>query len=394
MWYAYGVFLVALLADFGWSRTLLAGAFSVFVMVHGLMSPALGSLADRLGPRRLVLGGGAILALGLWLASLVTLPWHFYLAFGLVTAVGVAGAGWVPAVVLIQRWFPERLGAALGLASAGIGVGIFAVVPLAQLLIDRAGWRGAFRVLGTLVALWVIPAALALLRDPPSLAVLGGARPAEASARRREEMTLGRALGTRRLWLLGAGQLLGSLVAQMLLVHQVAYLVDQGLPALLAASVASVVGLASVLGKAGGGWLSDRIGREPTYTLGMTCVALSIGALALVAVRPSPATAYAYAVLVGVGYTANATLMPAMVSDLFRGPHFGTIFGIVQVGNSVGGAAGPWLAGRIFDATGSYRAAFLVGLGAGAVATAAVWAAGPRRGWPAHGGPGREGSPR
>ena len=375
VWYAYSVFLVALLREFGWSRSLVSGAFSVFVIVHGLLAPALGWLADRIGPRRLVVAGGAVLAVGLALDGTITEAWHFYLSFGVLTAVGVAAAGWVPAVVLVQRWFTERVGVALGIVSAGIGVGMFVMVPLTQYLVDAVGWRWAFRAIGALVAVWIVPASLWLLRDPPPAS--GAARPMPDHA-----VTVGAALSSGRLWLLLATQVLGSFVAQMLLVHQVAYLVDRGIPALMAASVASVVGLASVGGKVGGGWLSDRAGRELTYTLGMACVALGIGALGLVAVTPGPLPAYAYGVLVGIGYTANATLMPAVVSDLFRGRHFGVIFGIVQVGNSLGGAAGPWVAGRVFDTTGSYRGALLMGLAAAAAATAALWIAAPRRARP------------
>ncbi|MBI2161014.1 MAG: MFS transporter, partial [Candidatus Rokubacteria bacterium] len=174
VWYAYSVFLVALLREFGWSRSLVAGAFSVFVLVHGVLAPPLGWLADRVGPRRLFLAGGLTLAAALWLDGAVERPWHLYVAFGVVTAAGVACAGWVPAVILVQRWFPRRVGAALGITSAGIGVGIFLVVPLTQLLVDQLGWRAAFRCLAAAVALWIVPASLLALRDPVAGSELAG----------------------------------------------------------------------------------------------------------------------------------------------------------------------------------------------------------------------------
>ena len=90
VWYAYSVFLVALLREFGWSRSVLAGAFSVFTLVSGGAGPVLGALADRFGPRRLILIGGVLLAASLWADSFVTRAWHLYLAFGLMTAIGVA----------------------------------------------------------------------------------------------------------------------------------------------------------------------------------------------------------------------------------------------------------------------------------------------------------------
>ena len=391
VWYAYSVFLVALLREFGWSRSLVAGAFSVFVLVHGVLAPPLGWLADRIGPRRLFLAGGLVLAAALWLDGAVDRPWHLYVAFGVVTAAGVASAGWVPAVVLVQRWFPERVGAALGITSAGIGVGIFLVVPATQLLVDQVGWRVAFRCLAAAVVLWIVPTSFFILRDPVADGGSADSEPGEGhrglrgrSTTRhacawpdaaRPDITPGQALRMGRFWLLSAAQLLGSLACQMLLVHQVAYLVDHGIPALVAASVVSVVGLASIVGKAGGGWFSDTAGREVTYTLGMVCVIASVGMLGVIALGPGLLSAYVYGALVGVGYSVTAPLLPALVSDVFRGRHFGAIFGTMQVANSLGGALGPWLAGRVFDTTGSYFWALLGAVLSASAATAALWVA-------------------
>jgi MFS family permease len=165
IWYSYSVFLVALLRDFGWSRSVLAGAFSLFVMVHGLSGPVLGWLVERFGPRRVIVTGASLIGAGLALAAETRAAWQLYLAFGVIAAAGVSSTGWVPSVILVRGWFPSRIGTALGIASAGIGVGIFALVPLAQLLIDRVGWQWAFRALGLLIVGWVIPAAALLLRD-------------------------------------------------------------------------------------------------------------------------------------------------------------------------------------------------------------------------------------
>src|SRR5512138_1470366 len=124
IWYSYSVFLVAMLREFGWSRSTVAGAFSVFVMVHGLFSPFNGWLVGRIGPRRVILAGGLLSGLGVILAAETTNWWHLYLAFGGVAAIGVACAGWVPSIVLVRKWFPNRVGTALGVSSAGIGIGI------------------------------------------------------------------------------------------------------------------------------------------------------------------------------------------------------------------------------------------------------------------------------
>jgi MFS family permease len=373
VWYAYSVFLVALLREFGWSRSVLAGAFSIFTLVSGGAGPVLGALADRFGPRRLILIGGVLLAGSLWADSLVTRAWHLYLSFGLLTAVGVATAGWTPAVVMVQRQWKARLGLALGIAGSGVGLGIFLVVPLCQALIDGFGWRWAFRVLAALCALWILPATYLAIRDTPP-APREYAPRGEAGRAPGGEHSLALALANPSFRLIGLAVFLGSICSQTLHVHQAAFLVDHGLPAMTAASVISVVGASSILGKTGGGWISDHLSRELVYALGMIGMIVGVGVLWMVALAPSAWLALGYAVLFGLGYSVTAFIVPAMMSDRFRGPHFGSIFGATQVASALGSALGAWLAGRIFDATGSYAIAFSVAAMAAGVAALSVWA--------------------
>jgi MFS family permease len=187
------------------------------------------------------------------------------------------------------------------------------------------------------------------------------------------------AVASPRFWTLALCQSSAGFVNQMLLVHQVAFLVDHGVAAIMAASVVGVVGLGSIVGKAGGGWASDTFGREATYTAGGVLVIASIGTLGLVALTGVSAWAYVYGALIGVGYAVTAPLIPAVLSDIYRGRHFGAIFGAMQVTNAFGGSSGPWVAGRIFDATGSYAVPFGIGVVAAVVSTAALWIVGPRR---------------
>jgi MFS family permease len=373
VWYAYSVFLVALLREFGWSRSVLAGAFSVFTLVSGGAGPVLGALTDRFGPRRLILIGGVLLAAALWADSLITHAWQLYLSFGLLTAVGVATAGWTPAVVLVQRQWKARLGLALGIAGSGVGLGIFLVVPLCQALIDGFGWRWAFRTLAALCVLWILPATYLAIHDTPSPSRERAAREGDAG-RGADESSLAQALASPSFRLIGLAVFLGSICSQTLHVHQAAFLVDHGIPAMTAASVISVVGAASILGKTGGGWISDHLPRELVYALGMISMIIGVGVIWLVAVTPSAWLAMGYAVLFGIGYSVTAFVVPAMMSDRFRGPRFGSIFGATQVASALGSALGAWLAGRIFDATGSYALAFTLAAAAAAVAALSVWA--------------------
>jgi MFS family permease len=377
VWYAYSVFLVAFLQEFGWSRSVVAGAFSVFVLVHGLSGPLIGWLVERFRPRAVIASGGAVLAGSLLLAGQIQAAWQLYVVFGVLVALGVSAAGWVPSVVLIRGWFPTRVGTALGAASTGIGMGILVLVPLTQVMIDGLGWRGALRVLALLMAAWIVPATLLLVRSAPAPAP--APRPVGVAPAPRRHWTVRTAVRSWRFWGTSAVLFAGSASTQMLLVHQVAYLVDHDVSALIGATLVGIVGVSSIVGKAGWGWLSDRIGREPTYTLAFGCVAASVGFLALAGVYPRGLLPYGYAVLIGVGYAVTAPLTPAIVSDLFPGPRFARIFGLLQVTNSLGGALGAWIAGRIFDLTSSYALALPIAAGMALLAPGLLWFVAPRR---------------
>jgi MFS family permease len=375
IWYSYSVVLVALLAEFGWSRSLLAGAFSVFTLVHGGLNPVIGALCVRFRPLRVMAAGGVAMGLALFADSFIATPAQLYLAFGVFTAIAVAIAGWVPALVHVQREYHHRLGLSIGIVSSGVGVGMLLVVPLTQLLIDAYGWRAAYRVLGAVSVLWIVPSSLWLMRAPRSEKIRDQNPkriPARTAAR---EATLAEAMRTQPFWLLFAAFFFGNIASQMLHVHQVVYLVDHGLAAMVAASVVSVVGLASIFGKTGGGWLSDRIEREIVFIAGISILVASALVLLALGAAPTRWGAYGYAVLLGVGYSVTASLIPAMMSDRFSGRHYGSIVGVGLIGSAVGSAIGPWLAGRLYDTTGSYTLAFLIAAGSGVITAAAAWRA-------------------
>ncbi len=406
VWYSYSVVLVALLHEFGWSRSVLAGAFSVFTLVHGAVNPVVGVLCDRMRPLGLMAAGGLALGLALWADSYISSPWQLYLGFGVLTAIAVAAAGWIPAIVQVQRDFQDKLGLALGNVSSGVGVGMLVVVPLTQLLIDAYGWRTAFRVLAAICVLWIVPSSLFLLRLPqenrgqsPTQENRGqsptrenrGQSPIKQNQQKpgsdpitlkpgSDPITLAEAMRGTPFWLMFAAFFFGNICSQTLHVHQVAYLVDQGVSAMVAASVVGAVGASSIAGKIGGGWLSDRFEREYVFLAGIVIMVAAVAALAALAGplaaragAPAPWAIYGYAVLLGVGYSATASLIPAMVSDRFGGLHFGAIVGVGLMGSAAGSALGPWMAGFLFDRTGSYMLAFALAAGCGVVAGAAGW---------------------
>jgi MFS family permease len=383
IWYSYSVILVALLAEFGWSRGTLAGAFGVFTLVHGGMNPLIGALCARFRSLRVLATGGALMGAALLACSFIESPWQLYLFFGVFTAIAVALGGWVPSLVFVQSNFQERLGLSIGIISSGVGVGMLAVVPLTQWLIDAWGWRSAFRVLGVMAVAWIVPSSLWLrrwiLQQRQSQDQIRGRSPAKQNQENsgsvpKQQLTLREAMRTQPFWLFLAAFFFGNVCSQTMHVHQVAFLVDKGLAAMAAASVVGVVGLASIFAKTGGGWLADRVERELVY-LGGIAIMVAAAFVLLSFEKPSAWQAYGYAILLGVGYSATASLIPAMLADRYSGPHYGAIVGVGLMGSAAGSAVGPWMAGALYDALGSYTAALLIAAACGVVAGWAGWRA-------------------
>jgi MFS family permease len=386
VWYSFGIFFVALLSEFGWQRGPAAAAFSLFALVQSLSSPLVGLLVDRFGARVVVPTGAAIAGAGLLLASQLSSLLELYLAYGLIAAFGGALAGWIANVAVMSRWFPRAVGFATGLTSAGIGFGILVVVPLIQSVILASGWRVGYQALAALVVLGIVPANLLLQRRRPATF---RAAPSEAEdevagqvvdlAWASRDWTLAAAARERRFWALALGCCGASFATQLVVTHQVAHLVDAGYDRALAAAVVGLMGGVSIVAKVSWGLLADRVGREITFTLGMASVVLAVGLLALAGSAPLGVLPYLFGPVMAFGYSIIGPLAPSMASDLFRGRRFAAIFGLAGLITGSGGAVGSWVAGAIFDLTGSYLAAFALAALVAVGSAALGWLAAPRK---------------
>jgi MFS family permease len=376
LYFSFPVFLVPLLEEFGWSRGATAGAFSLSSIAQGLLSPAVGLLVDRLGPRRVMLAGVLLLGGGCALASRVDTLWSLYLVTGVLAAAGVTAVGWVPSGALLAGWFAARRGSVMGLAFSGMGVGILVLGPLAQWLIDTRGWRQAYLGLGAGTLALLLPLVWLGVREAPR-----AARPAPAAgpAPAAPGPALREALRSRAFWALFGAYLCTPLAVFPVVTHQVAFAVDRGFPRLFVAAVFGLTGFMSTVGRILFGVAADRLGRAASASL--SYAATAGGTLCLLALErwSHPAPLYAYALLFGLGFGARGPIITAMAAQLFQGPRFGVIYGILSVGNGVGGAVGPWFGGAIHDLTGSYRAAFLIAVGFCGLGAACFWLARPPR---------------
>jgi MFS family permease len=162
--YAFGVFLAALVEEFGWSRASLSGVFSLYAFVHSVLALGTGRLTDRWGPRTVIAIGGALLGIGPMLMSRVTVLWQPCLLYRTVAALGMSTVS-VPCNATVAKWFTRRRGIAVGPASAGGSLGTFTLPPVAHLLVTNLGWRGAYVVFGAAVLVALNGLALLMRRD-------------------------------------------------------------------------------------------------------------------------------------------------------------------------------------------------------------------------------------
>jgi MFS family permease len=170
-----------------------------------------------------------------------------------------------------------------------------------------------------------------------------------------------------------------NFAVQSVLAHQVAFFVDQGLSTSFAAYIVGMIGVISIGAKILWATLSDRIGREATYTVGMGCSICGILVLILFAHSPSPSHPYFYALSFGVGYAATASLPPLIIADIFSGKSFGTILGTFWIPNGLGAAGGVWFAGFLFDQSKSYVPVYIIMIACILIACLSIWKAGPRK---------------
>jgi MFS family permease len=323
LFFSFSVFFVPLVEEFRWSRGLTAGALSVSAVVQGLCAPLAGIVADRFGSRPVIVGGVIVLAAASMLASTIQTPWHLYLYTGVLGALGIMAVGWVPTSLLLSRWFQARRGRMAGIAFSGMGFGVFAIGPLTQWLIAATTWRTASLLLGLGTLILLLPLVLWAVRDPPPATLSvgttasGPASPGPPTRARPRDATLGEALGTRAFWALFAAYFFTPLAVFPVATHAVAYAVDQGYPAMLAATAFGAMGLMSSVGRVGFGFATDRIGGPLTATLSYACTAAGTAALVALSIVPSPAWLVVFSLLFGLGFGARGPIITAMASELF-----------------------------------------------------------------------------
>jgi MFS family permease len=385
---AFSLLFPAILAEFGWDRGVTAGAFSFGFLVSAVITPFVGRLMDLRGPRIVVELGVLAMGAGLILASLVNQPWQFYLTLGALAGGGVNCLAYTGQSLYLTNWFVRRRGLALSIAFSGVGIGSITLLPWLGSLIETAGWRVACIALGALLLVVLGPLNLLLKHRPEDVGLRpdglnSGAPPGDRAANVVDQAwaavdwTLHRALRTRRFWWLAAGYFCGLFAWYAVQVHQTKYLIEVGFAPREAAWALGLVSLVAVPGQIALGHLSDRIGREWVWMIGN--LGFVICYLALIGLRSTPIPLLLYAMVLAqgtLGYGLTSVMGP-IPAEIFEGRHYGSIFGTVMLAAILGGAAGPWVTGILYDATGTYAIAFWIAIVCGLISILAIWLAAP-----------------
>ena len=377
---SFTVFFVALLEEFKWSRADTAFIFSVSMIVFTVTSTWAGMMLDRWGVRRLFAAGALLLATGLWFSSRTQSLMQLAIAYGVVVGLGITILGLGLQASVVARWFRKKLGVAIGLTFAGTGLGTLIIIPAAEYLVSQVGWRMAYLVLAGL-AVAIIPFIVLFLRLSPAemgllpdgnTPIINKSLPQLFVGR---QWTMRQVIQTPSFWLLIVASLGAIGPLRMLTVHQLAAMVDAGFDSLQAATMIGLTGGITAVSFIVWGALSDRLGRRVVYALGSLCMLGAITILGSVASFSSPHILLVYALLLGLGEGSRSSLVTAVASDIFPGNALSTVNGAVGAAFGAGAAFFPWLAGWLFDLSGSYKTAFQIGSGAVLISLITLWLA-------------------
>ncbi|MBT6273078.1 MAG: MFS transporter, partial [Chromatiales bacterium] len=348
-------------------RATLSAPYSLFVFFYTWLSLLAGRLTDKLGPRAVISFGAVALGAGYMALSTATVWWEPYVYLGCIAAVG-ASVAFVPCNATVIKWFVRRRGFALGLASSGTSAAAVFGPAISVWLIGVHGWRDALLILGFCVAALTLLAAQAMVRDPESRGLHpDGDQPTDHEAVGRGDerprsdegppWTLSAAARTRAFWFLVAALFCSWLVVFFPMLHVIAYGLDRGLSGPQAASLLSGIGVGGLLGRLLAGLATDRFGRVPGL---IGSLVLQIVAFLAFAHADTYTWLISSSLLFGFGYSGVSVLFPALVGDLFGRTNVGAIAGLVFAIGGSAAAAGPYLAGAFYDATGRYELAFVV----------------------------------
>ena len=364
---SFGIFIIPLEDEFGWSRFMLSLAVGTGFLVNGVTQPFIGRLFDRFSSRNVILIG--LVVAGLATASL-SLTFNFlflFFVFGIVLSTAMSGASISNTMALLSRWFHRKRSTVLGLNVAGASLGGLTLVPFGMFLLQATSWRVTWAALGLVILLLALPMVYFFIRDDHAKM---GLRPDgdtddgshdDTPALRRGPIEVDEWAQSFRswpMWQISGAYTVCGITTGMIAAHFVPYAIGQGVSASMAAIIFGVMMALNVVGGLGAGLLGDRFGRK---NLLAAVYALRGVAFLLLLVMPGEQGVWVFAVLAGFSWIASVPLTSSLIADVYGVRALGTISGISFLCHQVGSFVSILAAGLLFDITGSYTLPFAVG---------------------------------
>ena len=373
-YYSFGALFVPISTQFGWARATTSIAFSLSRLEGGFEGLATGPLTDKYGPRLMVRVGWVLAALGFILMSQINSFWMFILTYSLLLSLGMNAGLYMPIQTAIAKWFNEKRGLALGFVTSGAALGGAILVPITAWLITDYGWKTAVVVLG--IAALAVGLSMSFILKPRGpehygLRMDGKAveptrdvpDPTLAQFKERDAevshygLSLREAMKTPAFWLIVIAFTFSHTALSAIVVHQIPFIEDMGVSKIVAASALGTMTLVSVPGRLSGGWLADRMNVKWLYV--MSSLGQAVG-LFIFSKATGMSLVWTFVVIYGVAYGLRIPLEAVMRAKYFGPKAFGSIMGYINAFAILGSFAGPFVAGWIFDTTGSYASAFLI----------------------------------
>lgn len=364
-----GLYLKPMSVDLGWGREIFAFAMAVQNLLWGAFQPFAAAMTEKWGAGRVVAGGGALYAVGLYIMSISSDPLTFNFSAGLLLGMAQSGCALGAVLGAVGRALPESSRTfGLGMVTAAGAAGQFTVVPVGQAFLSHYGWSTSFVLLGLMSVIIVFAAYFLRGKPPPPKtdpAAGGGA----------VELGMGGMLSLAckdaSYWFLTAGFFVCGFHVAFITVHLPAYLDDKGLPAELGAYSLMLIGLFNVLGSFAAGYMG---GKFPKKYLLSTLYSLRAVTIAIFIMVPiSTSGVLAFSVAMGLLWLSTVPLTSGLVATIYGSRYMGTLFGIVFFSHQVGSFLGVWLGGYFYDAYGSYDPVWWAGIALGFTAAVLHW---------------------
>lgn len=360
--YAFSVFFKPMSGDFGWSRAMTSGVFSLYMITYAFGSVVTGRVVDKYGPKLLIIFGALFLGGGIYACSTVSQVYQLYIFYGILVGIGSAATGWVNATSTIARWFVTKRGLATGITSTGVGLGSALIIPLATMMVASAGWRASYQMFGIAIMVALIPLGFFSIKAP----LHQNTQKVQSESLKSKKFSildakysvnLQQATKTLSYWVMFFTQWLMAFQLNVIMVHFIPYATDLGMTPMVASRDIALLSMVSILGRMYGGWFSDKVGRKKIVAAAMFTQAISCFFLLFIR---QYIFLYLFIYLYGISYGAWASQSAPLAADIFGNKHFGTIWGVITLAIGFGGAIGPFLAGWVHDLTGSYQMMFTI----------------------------------